>query len=88
MSCRATGPANVKFKILFCGVCHSDLHQIRNDWGSALYPMVAGYVNFLLNLNALDIHLFHVLRTCQKQGKNSFAAESRFAVLQQLSKCF
>jgi hypothetical protein len=50
--------------------------------------MVAGYVNFLLNLNALDIHLFHVLRTCPKQGKNSFAAESRFAVLQQLSKCF
>jgi hypothetical protein len=49
--------------------------------------MVAGYVNFLLNLNALDIHLFHVLRTCPKQGKNSFA-ESRFAVLQQLSKCF
>ncbi|CAM6050313.1 unnamed protein product [Sphagnum compactum] len=35
---------SVKFKILFCGVCHSDLHQIRNDWGSALYPMVAGYI--------------------------------------------
>jgi uncharacterized zinc-type alcohol dehydrogenase-like protein len=29
--------------ILFCGVCHSDLHNVRNDWGSALYPMVPGH---------------------------------------------
>ncbi|CAK9873821.1 unnamed protein product [Sphagnum jensenii] len=40
---RATGPGDVKFKILFCGVCHSDLHQILNDWGSALYPLVPGH---------------------------------------------
>ncbi|KAH8968502.1 hypothetical protein BDL97_03G131000, partial [Sphagnum fallax] len=40
---RATGPGDVKFKILFCGVCHSDLHQILNDWGSALYPLLPGH---------------------------------------------
>jgi len=40
--CRATGPGDVKFKVLFCGVCHSDLHQIHNDWGGSQYPMVPG----------------------------------------------
>ncbi|KAH8943557.1 hypothetical protein BDL97_13G058200 [Sphagnum fallax] len=40
---RATGPGDVKFKVLFCGVCHSDLHQIHNDWGGSQYPMVPGH---------------------------------------------
>ena len=30
-------------EILYCGVCHSDLHQARNDWGGSLYPMVPGH---------------------------------------------
>jgi len=29
--------------ILFCGVCHSDLHQAHNDWGGSIYPMVPGH---------------------------------------------
>ncbi|MEJ7588341.1 MAG: hypothetical protein WKI04_12340 [Ferruginibacter sp.] len=29
---REVGPHDVQFDILFCGVCHSDLHQIKNDW--------------------------------------------------------
>ncbi|RYE74572.1 MAG: NAD(P)-dependent alcohol dehydrogenase, partial [Myxococcales bacterium] len=28
---------------LFCGICHSDLHQVRNDWGGTLYPVVPGH---------------------------------------------
>jgi uncharacterized zinc-type alcohol dehydrogenase-like protein len=33
----------VQFEILFCGVCHSDIHQVRNEWGNSLYPMVPGH---------------------------------------------
>lgn len=34
---------DVVLEILFCGVCHSDLHQVRNDWGNSTYPMVPGH---------------------------------------------
>ncbi len=40
---REVGPKDVQYEILFCGVCHSDLHQVRNDWGNAKYPMVPGH---------------------------------------------
>ena len=40
---RSPGPHDVQIEILYCGVCHSDLHQARNDWGSSLYPMVPGH---------------------------------------------
>lgn len=33
----------VEFKVLYCGVCHSDLHQIKNDWGNSIYPCVPGH---------------------------------------------
>ena len=34
---------DVLIEILYCGVCHSDLHQARNDWGNSIYPMVPGH---------------------------------------------
>lgn len=34
---------DVQVKILFCGVCHSDIHQARNEWGGSMYPMVPGH---------------------------------------------
>ena len=40
---REPGPHDVQFDILFCGVCHSDLHQIKNDWGGSMFPMVPGH---------------------------------------------
>ncbi len=36
-------PGDVAIEILYAGVCHSDLHSARNDWGSAKYPMVPGH---------------------------------------------
>ncbi len=33
----------VLIDILYCGVCHSDLHQVKNDWGNTLYPCVPGH---------------------------------------------
>jgi uncharacterized zinc-type alcohol dehydrogenase-like protein len=40
---REPGPHDVQFEILYCGVCHSDLHQVRNEWGNSIYPMVPGH---------------------------------------------
>ncbi len=34
---------DVAMDVLYCGVCHSDLHQARNDWGFSRYPMVPGH---------------------------------------------
>ena len=40
---REPRPNDVVIEILYCGVCHSDLHQARNDWGNSIYPMVPGH---------------------------------------------
>jgi uncharacterized zinc-type alcohol dehydrogenase-like protein len=40
---REPGPRDVEIKILFCGVCHTDLHFARNDWGGTVYPVVPGH---------------------------------------------
>ncbi|CAA7044816.1 unnamed protein product [Microthlaspi erraticum] len=40
---RENGDNDVTVKILFCGVCHSDLHIIRNEWGNARYPIIPGH---------------------------------------------
>jgi uncharacterized zinc-type alcohol dehydrogenase-like protein len=43
---REPGPEDVQIEILYCGVCHSDLHQVRNEWQSAaptVYPCVPGH---------------------------------------------
>ena len=40
---RAPGPKDVLLDVLFCGVCHSDLHQARDEWGGSLFPMVPGH---------------------------------------------
>ncbi|MFN2331917.1 MAG: alcohol dehydrogenase catalytic domain-containing protein, partial [Halomonas sp.] len=39
---RQPRPDDVAIEILFCGVCHSDLHFARDDWGMARYPVVPG----------------------------------------------
>ncbi|KNC91807.1 NAD(P)-dependent alcohol dehydrogenase [Trabulsiella odontotermitis] len=40
---RAPRPDDITLEILYCGVCHSDLHQARNDWGFSEYPIVPGH---------------------------------------------
>ncbi|KAF2290556.1 hypothetical protein GH714_014390 [Hevea brasiliensis] len=39
---RATGEKDVCFKVLYCGMCHSDLHMVKNEWGTSTYPLVPG----------------------------------------------
>ena len=43
ISRRDPGPTDVHIEILFCGVCHTDLHISRNDWGGTTYPCVPGH---------------------------------------------
>ncbi|XVF61487.1 hypothetical protein PTKIN_Ptkin08bG0133500 [Pterospermum kingtungense] len=40
---RATGEKDVAFKVLYCGICHSDLHMVKNEWGTSIYPLVPGH---------------------------------------------
>jgi uncharacterized zinc-type alcohol dehydrogenase-like protein len=40
---RDPGKNDVEIKILFCGVCHSDLHTVRNEWHGTTYPCVPGH---------------------------------------------
>src|SRR5205809_2457288 len=40
---RDPGPKDVVIDIQFCGVCHSDIHQVRDEWGGSIYPMVPGH---------------------------------------------
>lgn len=40
---REPGISDVEIKILYCGVCHSDIHSARNEWGGAKYPLVPGH---------------------------------------------
>ncbi len=40
---RALLPHDVEIEILYCGICHSDLHSIRNEWHNAVYPLVPGH---------------------------------------------
>jgi len=40
---REPGPNDVQIEIAYCGVCHSDLHTVRSEWGGTLYPCVPGH---------------------------------------------
>ncbi|MDR2000262.1 MAG: alcohol dehydrogenase catalytic domain-containing protein, partial [Zoogloeaceae bacterium] len=40
---RAPGPHDVQIDIAFCGICHSDLHQVRAEWAGTRFPCVPGH---------------------------------------------
>lgn len=40
---REPGPHDIQIEILYCGVCHSDIHQVRNEWRNSVYPVVPGH---------------------------------------------
>ncbi|HZY77940.1 MAG TPA: alcohol dehydrogenase catalytic domain-containing protein, partial [Cyclobacteriaceae bacterium] len=43
---RDVGDNDVQIDILYSGVCHSDIHQARDEWGESMYPMVPGHEIF------------------------------------------
>ena len=40
---RELGPQDVLIDIKFCGICHSDIHQVKDEWGGSIFPMVPGH---------------------------------------------
>ncbi|CAF1058200.1 unnamed protein product [Adineta steineri] len=40
---RAPDEYDIMIEIYFCGICHSDIHQSRNEWHNSIYPMVPGH---------------------------------------------
>jgi alcohol dehydrogenase (NADP+) len=40
---REPGPHEVVLDVLYCGICHSDIHQARDEWGGGIFPMVPGH---------------------------------------------
>lgn len=39
---RPVGPGDVRIQITHAGICHSDLHQVKDEWGGSVFPMVPG----------------------------------------------
>lgn len=58
---REPGENDILLEILYCGVCHSDIHQVRNEWGGSMYPMVPGHeiVGRVSRVGA-EVKAFHV----------------------------
>src|SRR5436309_15327223 len=40
---RDPGPHDVEIEILYCGICHSDMHKVNDDWGGTHFPVVPGH---------------------------------------------
>jgi uncharacterized zinc-type alcohol dehydrogenase-like protein len=53
---RAPGAHDVKIDIAFCGVCHSDIHQVRAEWAGTLYPCMPGH-EIVGRVSALGAHV-------------------------------
>jgi uncharacterized zinc-type alcohol dehydrogenase-like protein len=40
---REPGPNDIVIDTLYCGICHSDIHQVRDEWGGSVFPMIPGH---------------------------------------------
>ena len=58
---RELNPMDAQIDILFCGVCHSNLHQVRNEWGNSGFPMVPGHeIIGMVTKTGNQVHKFKV----------------------------
>jgi uncharacterized zinc-type alcohol dehydrogenase-like protein len=42
-TCDEPGAHDIRIAVMFCGVCHSDIHQVKNEWGNTVYPCMPGH---------------------------------------------
>jgi len=68
----AIGPDQVDVKVEYCGICHSDLSMLHNDWGNATYPLVPGH-EVVGILEAMGAHV-KGLKIGQRVGLGWFSA--------------
>ena len=58
---RTIGAHDVALDIAFAGICHSDIHQVREEWGPAIFPMVPGHeIVGTVNAIGTDVTKFKV----------------------------
>jgi uncharacterized zinc-type alcohol dehydrogenase-like protein len=58
---RELRPHDVALDVLFAGICHSDIHQVREEWGPSLFPMVPGHeIVGVVSAVGSDVTKFHV----------------------------
>ena len=59
---REVGPNDVLIKIRYCGICHSDIHQARDEWGGSIFPMVPGHeiVGIAVQVGSDVLSLIHI----------------------------
>lgn len=55
---RTVQPHDVEIEVLYCGICHSDLHQIKNDFGGTIFPIVPGH-EIVGRVTAVGNHVKH-----------------------------
>jgi uncharacterized zinc-type alcohol dehydrogenase-like protein len=72
---RAVGPKDVQIAIEFCGVCHTDIHYARNDWGTTTYPVVPGH-EIVGKITALGAEIKH-LKVNQRVAVGCFVNSCR-----------
>ncbi|XP_019150498.1 PREDICTED: probable cinnamyl alcohol dehydrogenase 6 [Ipomoea nil] len=69
---RQNGPTDVTIKVLFCGICHTDLHHVKNDWGITMYPVVPGHeITGIITVVGSEVSNF---KTGDKVGVGCLAA--------------
>ena len=72
---REVGPNDVQIAVEFCGVCHTDIHYARNDWGTTHYPVVPGH-EIIGKVSALGAEVKH-LQLGQRVGVGCFVDSCR-----------
>ena len=55
---RAVGPSDVAISIKYAGICHSDIHTVREEWGPISYPLAPGH-----EIGFLHSHFYHFCTT-------------------------
>src|SRR5437773_4374365 len=68
---RKPGPHDVEIEILYCGICHSDVHKVNDDWGGTHFPVVPG-----MRLLAGSHHVGQELRASGRASWSGWAASS------------
>ena len=69
---RAPGPKDVAIDILYCGVCHSDLHTARGEWNGVRFPSVPGHESVVQKLPSVRRSVVTPVRPTSALTPNQF----------------
>ena len=79
---REPGDDDVLIDIKYCGVCHSDIHQARNEWGNSSFPMVPGHeIAGIVTRGRQERHQVQGRRPCRRRLLRQFLHQVRHAAM-------